>query len=84
MRQSQRRMQVHSRVMKVERVHVSWTQQLDVNSYIEDYLRRRRQRLDGRSRAAVTHCIDRYIGNPPYTRADLDFFLDANLRSRAR
>jgi hypothetical protein len=32
----------------------------------------------------VTHCIDRYIGSPPYTRADLDFFLDANLRSRAR
>lgn len=70
--------------MKVERVHVSWTQQLDVKSYIEDYLRRRQQRLDGQSREAVTHCIDRYIGSPPYTRADLDFFLDANLRSRAR
>jgi hypothetical protein len=67
--------------MKIERVHVSWTKQLDVDSYIDDYLRRRRQPLDGTTRVAVTRCIDRYIGGRPCTGADLDFFLDANLRA---
>ena len=67
--------------MKIERVHVSWTQQLDVDSYIDDYLRRRRQEADGRARMAVSKCIERYIGGEPCTRADLDFFLDANLRA---
>ena len=66
--------------MKVERVHVSWTRQLDVDAYIDDYLRRRRQPVHGSARAAVAKCIDRYVGNRPCTRADLDFYLDANLR----
>lgn len=64
---------------RIERVHVSWTQQLDVDAYIDDYLRRRR--LHGNARVAVTKCIARYIGSAPFTRADLDFFLDANLRA---
>jgi hypothetical protein len=64
---------------RIERVHVSWTQQQDVDAYIDDYLRRRRH--PAHARAAVTKCIARYIGNPPITRADLDFFLDANLRA---
>lgn len=64
---------------RIERVHVSWTQQLDVDEYIDDYLSRRR--LHGNARVAVAKCIARYIGRAPFTRADLDFFLDANLRA---
>ena len=66
--------------MKIERVHVSWTQHLEVDAYIDDYLRRRRQPVQGSARVAVMRCIARYIGTTPCTRADLDFYLDANLR----
>lgn len=65
----------------IERVHFSWTKQGDVDAYIDDYLRRRRQPVQGSARAAVTKCIARYVGRAPFTRADLDFYLDANLRA---
>jgi hypothetical protein len=66
---------------RIDRVHVSWTKQLDVDAYIDDYLRRRRKPVHGITRAAVTRCMARYVGGTPVTRADLDFFLDANLRA---
>jgi hypothetical protein len=66
---------------RIERVHISWTQQQDIDAYIDDYLRRRRRPVHGPTRAAVARCMARYVGRVPATRADLDFFLDANLRA---
>jgi hypothetical protein len=65
----------------IQRVHMSWNQQWDIDAYVDDYLRRRRFPVQGITRAAVHRCMMRYVGRPPFTRADLDFYLDANLRS---
>jgi hypothetical protein len=69
----------HPAAMKIDRVHVSWTRHLELDAYVDDYLRRRRQPAAGISRAAAMHCMSRYIGRAPFTKADLDFYLDANL-----
>jgi hypothetical protein len=66
---------------RIEHIHVSWTQKQDVEAYVDDYLQRRKRPVQGTSRAAVLRCMDRYVGNRAITRADLDFYLDANLRA---
>ena len=63
----------------IERIFVSWTQQWDFPSYIDHYLRTRRIAVTDESRERVWRCMGAFHGGPPYTKSDLDFFLDANL-----
>jgi hypothetical protein len=63
----------------IERIFVSWTQQWDLATYIDHYLRTRRIAVTDESRERVWRCMDAFRGRSPYTKSDLDFFLDANL-----
>jgi hypothetical protein len=63
----------------IERIFVSWTQQWDLATYIDHYLRTRRIAVTDASRERVWRCIGAFQGPPPYRKSDLDFFLDANL-----
>jgi hypothetical protein len=61
-------------------IFVTWTQRWETEQYIEHYLRMRglagRQDARAQVRAAL-HC---YPGKAPYTKSDLDFYLDANVK----
>jgi hypothetical protein len=57
---------------------VSWTESWDVGRYAANYLRERGSSADSNLRAAVVRLIFRYPGDPPYTKADMDYYLDAN------
>ena len=48
-------------------------------TYIDHYLRTRRIAVTDESRERVWRCMGAFHGRPPYTKSDLDFFLDANL-----
>jgi hypothetical protein len=50
-----------------------------LTTYIDHYLRTRRIAVTDGNRERVWRCMDGFHGRPPYTKSDLDFFLDANL-----
>ena len=60
-------------------IFVSWTQRWEMDQYVEHYLRIRG--LAGRqdARARVQSALAVYPGNAPYTKSDLDFYLDSNV-----
>ena len=60
-------------------IFVTWTQQWDMEQYIEHYLRARRLGGNEHAREMVHETLESYPGNTPYTKAALDFYLDANL-----
>ena len=64
---------------RVERIFVSWTEQWDLATYIDHYLRTRRIPMTDASRERVWRCMGAFPGRAPHTKSDLDFFLDANL-----
>jgi hypothetical protein len=61
-----------------DRIFVSWTQQWDIEQYLEHYMRTRRIKPEARD--MVRSHVDSYPGKPPFTKSDLDFYLDANFR----
>jgi len=58
-------------------VFVTWTQQWDIEQYIDHYVRSRRLSVDAQRH--VRRALDSYPGSSPYTKSALDFYLDANL-----
>jgi hypothetical protein len=62
----------------IERIYVSWTESWDVARYAANYLRERGAGSDRGLHAAVIRLIFRYPGEPPYTKANMDYYLDAN------
>ena len=62
----------------IERIYVSWTESWDVARYAANYLRERGAKPDRGLHAAVIRLIFRYPGEPPYTKANMDYYLDAN------
>jgi hypothetical protein len=60
-----------------DRVFVNWTEQWELERYIENYVRSRR--LSPAAREFVRDRIATYPGSPPITKSDLDFYLDANV-----
>lgn len=72
-------------VAKVERVYLSWSETCSLARYIELYLSTRRLAMTAAWRERVILAMSAYTGAAPYTKADLDRFLDANLtRVRVR
>jgi hypothetical protein len=70
------------RALPVERVFVTWTQEWDLETYVAHYVRTRRLAQPLEALERVRRCIAAYPGRAPYTKSDLDFFLDANLARR--
>ena len=64
--------------VRIDKVIVSWNEEWDLGRYLDRYLSTRR--LTGRERAleALRACLDRYPGQAPFRKSDLDYFLDAN------
>ncbi len=60
------------------RVFVSYSEQWNLGSYLEHYLRTRRLPPTSHERRRVAECLLRYTA-PTLYKADLDYFLDANL-----
>jgi hypothetical protein len=60
-------------------VFVTWTQQWDMDRYVEHYVRSRRLTAHEHAREAVREALASYPGRTPYTKSALDFYLDANL-----
>jgi hypothetical protein len=67
------------RVADIDRVFISWTRQLSLDEYVDSYLRSRRLAIDGDMRFKVLDCMTAYTGRSPFTKSDLDLFLDANI-----
>jgi hypothetical protein len=65
-----------------DRVYVSWSEHLDLNEYVDRYLVSRKYALSPLSRTAILECMAAYPGDAPYRKADVDFYLDANLKRK--
>jgi hypothetical protein len=65
-------------------IFVSWTEQWDLDTYAAHYLKARRLAPSAEMKARVADCIALCPRRPPYTKSDLDFYLDANFRRTAR
>ena len=66
----------------IERIHVSWTQHWELALYVEHYLQTRNYRLTAEACAAIREFIATYPGKPPCTKADMDYYLDANAAAK--
>jgi hypothetical protein len=64
--------------VRIDKVIVSWYEEWDLPHYLDRYLSTRR--LTGRehARESLRRCLDRYTGQAPFRKSDLDYFLDAN------
>jgi hypothetical protein len=62
-----------------DRVYVSWSEHLDLTEYVDSYLASRKYAVSSHSRSAILECMASYPGNAPYRKADMDFYLDANV-----
>ena len=70
-------------IPRIEKVLVSWNEEWELARYLERYLFTRRM-LERETALEILHeCLERYPGAPPYRKADLDYFLDANFRRRS-
>jgi hypothetical protein len=68
--------------MNTDKVYVSWTELWDLHRYVEHYLRSRGGVAGRQERIQVLECIEQYPGEPPFTKSNLDYFLDANFGRR--
>jgi hypothetical protein len=62
-----------------DRVFFSWEEARALPMYIEWYLRSRRIAATPETRERVLKLLGSYKGPRPLTKADLDYYLDANL-----
>jgi hypothetical protein len=65
-----------------DRVYISWSEHLDLSDYVDRYLASRKYAVSAHSRAAILECMATYPGDAPYRKADMDFYLDANVRRK--
>jgi hypothetical protein len=61
----------------VDKIYMSWSEAWDLHRYVEGYLRER-PHLPKEARRALLRIILLYPGDPPFTKANMDYFLDAN------
>jgi hypothetical protein len=61
-------------------IFVTWTQRWETERYVEHYLRIRGLAGSPEARARIRAALACYPGNAPYTKSDLDFYLDATWR----
>ena len=69
-------------MIAIEQVFISWTQQMDLDQYVEHYMRTRRLKASDATRESLLRCMASYTGRAPHMKSDLDFFLDANYSRR--
>jgi len=63
-----------------DRIWVSWNEQWDLSSYADDYLRSRNLRADEKAREHIRRRIAELKVEGALRKADVDYFLDANVR----
>ena len=62
-----------------DRVYVSWTEQWDMDRYVDNYLSERKLSLSDAARAAIRSRIEGYPWEGPRKKADLDSYLDGTV-----
>jgi hypothetical protein len=67
----------------VERVYISWTNHWEMDQYVDHYLTSRHYAVTAEARAAIRKLIS-HIKTRPLKKADLDFFLDANVGKKLK
>ena len=65
-----------------DRVYVSWSEHLELTDYVDRYLTSRKYAVSNLARSAILECMAAYPGHAPYRKADMDFYLDANVKSK--
>jgi hypothetical protein len=68
--------------MARNRIYVSWNEEWDLLTYVQQYLKERGLRDDAAARLKVRECIDRYTAPGPLKKADVDFYLDRNIKAQ--
>jgi hypothetical protein len=68
--------------MNRNRIYVSWNEVWDLLAYVEQYLKERGLRDTAATRLKVRECIDRYTADGPLRKADVDFYLDHNIKGQ--
>ncbi len=63
----------------VDRVYVSWEEDWALPKYVDRYLKSRRIAATRAAHERVLVLLASYKGQRPFTKADLDYYLDANL-----
>jgi hypothetical protein len=63
-----------------DRIYVSWNEQWDLPRYVNDYLQTRKLRSDEQAREHIRRSIAEYKAEGPLRKADVDYYLDANVR----
>ncbi|HET7767596.1 MAG TPA: hypothetical protein VFN74_02405 [Chloroflexota bacterium] len=63
-----------------DRIYVSWNEQWELGRYVDDYLQSRKLRMDEAARQRIRRSIEEFTVEGALRKADLDYFLDANVR----
>jgi len=63
---------------RADRIYVSWSEHLDIATYIDSYLLARNCRLNDAFRKLVRECIAKYPSRATLTKVNMDFWLDSN------
>ncbi|HET7730539.1 MAG TPA: hypothetical protein VFK48_10940 [Usitatibacter sp.] len=64
-----------------DRIYISWNEQWDLHRYADAYLESRGLRRDDEARSRILECIGQYQGWGVLRKADMDYYLDANVKS---
>ena len=65
-----------------DRVYLSWSEHLDLTDYVDLYLTSRKYVVSSLTRSAILECMAAYPVRAPYRKADMDFYLDANVKRK--
>jgi hypothetical protein len=63
---------------RVDRIYVTYSEHLDIATYVDGYLQERNCRLNDGHRKLVRECIARYPSRAAFTKVNMDFWLDSN------
>lgn len=61
---------------RIDRINVSMTEDYEVEYFIDQYLKTRRYTVNNANRDVVANELEKYPGNAPFKRDDLNDFLD--------
>lgn len=61
-----------------DRIYVSWTEFWGLERYVDHYLTTRKQPVNEELRSKIRGWIAKYPGDGPWTKANMDRFLDVN------
>jgi hypothetical protein len=71
-----------SSIPRTDCIYASWSEPMPIAAYVDQYLASRKYAVSEGARTAILHCIAQYPGRGPYRKADMDYYLDHNVRAK--